>query len=122
MHGIAFAATKDILTVAPVVSFFDPTKLTRLCTDASKSGLRFILQQKSIDGPWVLIQAGSRFLTETESHYAVIELELLAIGWAASKCRLFLARLQHLTVLTDHNPLIPILNSHPLDEVENPRL
>ena len=73
MHDKAFAAAKDILTVAPVVSFFDPTKLTRLCTDASKSGLGFILQQKSIDGPLVLIQAGSRFLTETESHYTVIE-------------------------------------------------
>jgi len=38
-------------------------------------------------------------------------------------CRLFLAGLHHFTVLTDHSyPLIPILNSHCLDEVENPRL
>ena len=26
------------------------------------------------------------------------------------------------TVITDHNPLVPILNSHRLDEIENPRL
>ena len=39
-----------------------------------------------------------------------------------SKCRLFLAGIQHFTVLTDHNPLISILNSHQLDEVENPQL
>ena len=122
VHDKAIAAAKDTLTVAPIVSFFDLVKLTRLCTDASRNGLGFILQQKSVDRQWSLIQAGSRFLTETESHYAVIELELLAISWAVSKCRLFLTGLQHFTVLTDHNPLIPILNSHRLDEVENPRL
>jgi len=44
------------------------------------------------------------------------------ISWDVSKCRLFLTGIQHFTVLTDHNPLIPILNSHCLDEVENPCL
>ena len=33
-----------------------------------------------------------------------------------------LAGLQHFHVATDHNPLIPILNTRWLDEVENPRL
>ena len=36
--------------------------------------------------------------------------------------KVFLERLQHFTVITDHNPLIPILNSHRLDGIENPRL
>jgi len=35
---------------------------------------------------------------------------------------MFLGGLQHFTVVTDHNPLIPILNSHRLDEVENSQL
>ena len=35
---------------------------------------------------------------------------------------MFLAGLQHFHVATDHNPLIPILNTRRLDEVENPRL
>ena len=65
VHDKAFAAAKDTLTVAPIVSFFDLVKLTRLCIDASRNGLGFILQQKSVDGQWSLIQAGSRFLTET---------------------------------------------------------
>ena len=34
----------------------------------------------------------------------------------------FLSGLQHFTVNTDHNPLIPIINNHRLDEIENPRL
>ena len=117
----AFKAVKTSLTSPPVVSYFDPAKPTRLCTDASRQGLGFVLQQKHGD-TWRLIQAGSRFLSDAESRYAIIELELLAVTWAISKCNIFLAGLQHFHVITDHHPLIPILNNHRLDEIENPRL
>jgi len=69
-----------------------------------------------------LVQAGSQFLSDAESRYATIELELLAVMWAITKCRVFLADLQHFLVVTDHNLLIPILNNRRLDEIENPRL
>ena len=39
--------------------------------------------------------------------------------WAANKCKVFLMGLQDFQVITDHDPLIPILR---LDEIENPRL
>ena len=52
---------------------------------------------------------------ETETQYAVIELEMLAVCWAIMKCRVFLADLQHFNVATDHNPLIPILNTRRLN-------
>ena len=42
--------------------------------------------------------------------------------WAITKCHLFLAGLPHFTIITDHHPLVPILNNHRLDEIENPRL
>ena len=102
-------------------TYFDASKPTRLSTDTSRHGLGFILQQNTA-GTWNLIQAGPRFLTDTESQYAIIELEMLAVCWAVSKCKLFLMGLQHFTIITDHNPLIPILNSYRLDEIENPRL
>ena len=47
---------------------------------------------------------------------------MLAVVWAASKCKMFLTGMQHFQVITDHNPLIPILNNHRLDEIDNPRL
>ena len=103
------------------MSYFDLTKPTRLCTDASRQGLGLVLQQKH-DETWHLVQAGSRFLSDTESRYAIIELELLAVAWAISKCNIFLAGLQLFHVITDHHPLVPILNNHRLDEIENPRL
>ena len=101
--------------------FFDPTKPTCLCIDASIQGLGFILQQHHND-KWVLVQATLQFLSDAESRYAIIELELLAVTWAIIKCKIFLAGLPHFTVLTDHHPLVPILNNHRLDEIENLRL
>ena len=71
---------------------------------------------------WILIQAGSRFLSDAETRYAIIELEMLAVSWAILKCRLFLAGLQHFVVVTNHNPLLSILNTRQLDEIENPWL
>ena len=117
----AFNKVKKSLTSVPILSYFDPGKETRLCTDASRQGLGFVIQQKT-GSTWSLIQAGSRFLSDPESRYAIIELELLAVAWAINKCNIFLAGLPHFTVVTDHHPLIPILNNHRLDEIQNPRL
>ena len=120
-HEQAFQEAKTSLTVAPTLQFFDPQKPTRLCTDASRQGLGFVLQQKHGDR-WALIQAGSRFLSDAESRYAIIELELLGVTWAVTKCKIFLAGLSHFSIVTDHHPLVPILNNYRLDEIENPRL
>ena len=109
-HDLAFSKAKELLTSPSILSFFDINKQTRLCTDASRQGLGFILQQKQGD-TWELVQAGSRFLSDTESRYAVIELELLAVTWAIQ-----------FKVITDHHPLVSILNTQCLNEVENPRL
>ena len=121
-HDQALSQAKQQLVSAPILAFFDLNRPTRLCTDASRQGIGFILQQQSPTEQWSLVQAGSRFLSEAESRYAVIELEMLAVAWAAIKCKIFLAGLQTFQIITDHSPLIPILNSHCLDEIENPRL
>ena len=75
-HNQAFNTAKEQLTVAPTLSFLDLNKSTRLCTDASCHGLGFVLQQQTPDGEWALTQAGSCFLSDAESRYAIIELEM----------------------------------------------
>ena len=35
---------------------------------------------------WTPIQAGSHFLYDVETRYAVIELEMVTICWAITKC------------------------------------
>ena len=47
---------------------------------------------------------------------------MLAVTWAVHKCKIFLSGLQCFCILTDHNPLVPILNSRWLDKIDNPRL
>lgn len=122
-HQRAFEAAKTALTSVPALAFFDPSRPTSLSTDASRlQGLGFVLSQAQRDGTWRVIQAGSRFLTPAETRYATIELEATAVAWAIKKCRLFLSGLPTYQVITDHKPLIPIINSKTLDEIENPRL
>ena len=69
----------------------------------------------------LLIMAGSCFLSPAEKNYAVIELELLAIQWATEKCRLYLAR-ANFTIVTDHQPLLGVLNRKNLDAINNVRI
>ena len=87
-HKEAFSIAKKSFTTPPVVSLFDVTKPTRLSTDASTQGLGFILQQKTLH-KWTLVQAGSRFLLDAESWYATTGLELLAVSWTVTKCKIF---------------------------------
>lgn len=122
-HQLAFEAAKKALTSVPTLAFFDPSRPTTLATDASRTkGIGFLLRQLQPDGTWRVIQAGSRFISAAEANYAVIELEALAVAWGIKKCHLFLSGLPSFQVITDHRPLVPILNSKTLDEIENPRL
>ncbi|XP_066961762.1 uncharacterized protein [Macrobrachium rosenbergii] len=99
------------------------TCLSPLQTDASRlNGIGYALLKDHGSGHLRLVQCGSQFLTDAETRYATIELEMLAVVWSMSKCRLYLAGLQNFTLMTDHRPLIPILNHYSLDAIENPRL
>jgi hypothetical protein len=51
---------------------------------------------------WILIDANSRCCTDTESRYAIVELEFAAVEWAIRKCKLYLLGLQQFTFMVDH--------------------
>lgn len=122
-HDRAFEEVKQALLSPPVLAPFDPALPVVLQTDASRLyGLGYALLQDHGHGQKRLVQCGSRFLADAETRYATIELEMLAVAWAMSKCKLYLAGLPQFTLMTDHRPLIPILNSYTLDAIENPRI
>ncbi|XP_064103421.1 uncharacterized protein LOC135213372 [Macrobrachium nipponense] len=82
-HERAFKKVKTALTSPPVLAPFNPASPVVLRTDASRLyGLGYALLQDNGRGQMRLIQCGSRFLTDTETRYATIELELLAVTWA----------------------------------------
>ena len=68
-YDTTFTAIKDVMTTAPVLSFYNVSKPTCLCTDASQHRLSFILQQQSNDATWNLIQAGSHFLNDSAYNF-----------------------------------------------------
>ncbi|UYV81614.1 hypothetical protein LAZ67_20001709 [Cordylochernes scorpioides] len=121
-HQRAFDAVIQELCSSRILAQFSPGQPLRLETDAAQTqGLGYALYQQQPDSQWRLLQVGSRNVTPAESRYSATEIELLAVVWAAKKCKLFLMG-SHFELIVDHRPLIPILNSKTLDEIENPRL
>ena len=125
-HLVAFEATKKALVKPPVLAHFNPSANLVLETDASRTrGLGYALFQQDPNPEaapqYQLVECGSRFLSPTETRYAVCELELLAIVWAIKKCHVFVAG-RPFKVITDHKPLIPILNTKYVNDIDNARL
>ena len=121
-HDQAFTQIKRVFCSSPVLAPLDPKLPTMLQADAFRlKGLGFALVQKHED-VWKLTKAGSRFTRDTESRYAMVELELLAVVWAIHKCRIYLQGLLKFDVVVDHKPLESILNKQTLDVIDNPRI
>ena len=99
----AFVLMKELVKEAPVLQFFDNHKPLMIQCDASEKGLGAALLQ---DGKPVAF--ASRALTDTETRYAQIEKELLAIVFSVEKFDQFtFGRTVH--VQSDHKPLESIL-------------
>ena len=89
-HRTAFEAVKEEMCRTKTLTHFDPTKKLFLHTDASRlNGIGYALFQESC-GKQLLIQCGSRYLSDAETRYAVIEIEMLAIVWATQKCKIYI--------------------------------
>ena len=108
----ALQRVKEALSSPLVLASIDPAIPTVLQT---------FISRLYGGGHFRLIQCGSRFLTDTEVCYATIELELLTVVRAMMKCKFYPTGLQCFGLVTDHRPLVPILNSHSLDAIDNPR-
>merc|ERR1712237_22440 len=98
-----------------------------IISDWSKSGSGFTLYVVTCEHPkswdvlksdvktlccpenWRMIMAGGRFNTETEAGYAPIEGELLGIACALYKTRYFVSGHPDVFVVTDHKPILNLL-------------
>ncbi|GBN71413.1 hypothetical protein AVEN_10636-1, partial [Araneus ventricosus] len=79
-------------------------------------GLGATFCQKQADGRRSVIAYASRTLTPTESRYAQIEKEALAVAWGYEKFRDYLTGM-HFKIETDHKHLIPIFSKKNLDDL-----
>lgn len=102
-HMAAFTRLKELLTSPPVLQYFDVHQPVVLSADASQHGLGAVCLQNNKP-----VAFASRALTETESRYAQIEKELLALVYACQKFHDYIYG-RPVTIETDHQPLITIL-------------
>ena len=98
-----------------------PQKLrTELITYASRlHGLGFALVQYEPNSitPQI-VQCGSRTLSDCETRYSTVELDLLGVVFGLKKCRFYLKGMPHFTVVTDHKPLVGLFKKH-LHDIAN---
>ena len=99
----SFMELKRRLVTAPVLAHADPKLPFRLTTDASRTSLGWVLEQKQ-DGLYRVICYGGKSLTSAQSNYGVSDLEALAVVTAIKDLDCYL-RYQNFTILTDHQPL-----------------
>jgi hypothetical protein len=98
-----------------VLAVYNPDRETIVSTDASICGLGAKLSQRPKDGLRRLVAAASRSLTETESRYAAIEKEALAVCWAMEKFSLYILGMKMITIEMDHKPLVSLFGNKVLD-------
>ena len=103
------------LTTPTILTFYNPSAPTKISADASSYGLGAVLLQAS-NSTWHPVAYASRAMTATESHYAQIEKEALALTWACDKFSCYILG-KHVVLETDHKPLVPILSYKHLDNL-----
>ena len=95
----ALEKVKELATEAPVLAYYDPKKELTIRCDASGKGLGAVLLQETKP-----IAYCSRALTDTETRYASIEKEMLAVVFAMERFHQYTYG-RFTQVVIDHKPL-----------------
>ena len=124
------------------VKLYDPNLHTGLLTDWCQEGMGHIPCQKHCDCPldkeepgekpppadlnccktgWKVCSVGSRFCNTAEANYSPTDGEFTGLVDALEKTAYFTLGCKSLTVGTDHQPLIAIINGTDMEKVKTPR-
>lgn len=114
-HADAFESIKKVITNAPVLRNFDPSKEIVIQTDSSKSGIGCCLMQTRQP-----VCFASKGLTDCECRYSQIEKEFLAILFSCKKFHSYIYG-RKVKVCTDHKPLVSIMNKD-ISDIHSTRL
>ena len=112
----AFDLVKVELSSSPVLCAFDLSRNHRVSADSSQYAVGAVLLQMNDSKDWQPVEYASRKLTDTETRYAMVEKEALAICWACEKFDYYLVG-RIFEVETDHKPLVAILGDKDLSKL-----
>ena len=102
---LAFKELKRIITSNPVLQYYNPAlPIVIQCDASSKVGLGCCLLQNNLP-----VSYASRALTETETRYSIMELELLAVLFAVKKFHQYVFGAD-IEIHSDHRPLQSIID------------
>ena len=104
-----FETCKSLLTSEAVLVHYDAIRQLKLSCDASQYGLGAVLSHV-FEGEERPIAFASRTLSKAEVNYGQIEKEALALVYGVKKFHKYLYGRQF-TMVTDHKPLLSILNA-----------
>ena len=119
----AFMKVKEIMKEEMVIHPYNKDWTTSIYTDGSNVGIGFALVQTDPEtGYKHLIQAGSRSLTDTETRYETVSIELLAILFAVRACKHYLlASPTPVMINTDCRAILGVMRKNVTD-MDNKRL
>ena len=106
----AFKQLQEAITSTPVLRYYNLAEDVTIQCDASQAGLGAALMQGGQP-----VAYASRALTDTETRYAQIEKELLAIVFACNKFDAYIYGRAVVNVESDHQPLESIMQK-PLND------
>ena len=108
-HDSAFKIIKEAIAKPTILAYYDVKLEVTITCDASKDGLGAACLQNGKPIHYI-----SRAMTSTETNYAQIEKELLAVVFACDKFKHYIYG-RPVTIETDHQPLITIMRK-PLNQ------
>ena len=95
------------------MAWYDPQADTKISADTCSHGLGAVISQKTKQ-EWQPVAYASQAMSETETRYTQIEKEVLAITLACEKFSTYILG-KHISIETDHKPLVSLLGYKQLD-------
>lgn len=106
----AFKEIVNKICTAETLAFVQEKLPFELHTDASGIALGAVMSQKYSDGTSRPVSFASRKLSQAETRYSTVDREALALSWAMTHFKVYLLG-HHVTVFTDHKPLVGLLTA-----------